>query len=151
MPDIPQALTAQDVADFFLASVDESSGDNISNLKLQKLVYYAQAFHLAINDGRPLFGDPIVAWEHGPVVRSLYRRYKEHGAGAIPPPESFDASKFDQETVELLNEVNQVYGQFSPLKLRAMTSEEPPWRLTPLNSEISQKSTARHGARNQWN
>jgi uncharacterized phage-associated protein len=140
MLDNPQAITAQDVADYFLASVDASSGDNISNLKLQKLVYYAQGFYLAMNDGRPLFGDPIVAWEHGPVVPTLYRCYKEYGAGAIPPPDSFDALKFDQETIELLDEVNRVYGQFSPLKLRAMTHEEPPWRLAPLNSEISQKS-----------
>jgi len=136
----PHALTAQDVADYFLVSVDEPSGDNISNLKLQKLVYYAQGFHLAMNDGRPLFDDPIVAWEHGPVVPSLYRLYKDYGADAIPPPDSFDASKFDRETIELLDEVNRVYGQFSPLKLRDMTREEPPWMLTPPNCEIPQKS-----------
>jgi uncharacterized phage-associated protein len=140
MLDNPHVLTAQDIADYFLVSVDESSGDNISNLKLQKLLYYAQGFHLAMNGGRPLFDDTIVAWEHGPVVPGLYRRYKEYGSGAIPRPDSFDPSRFDQETVELLDEVNRVYGQFSPLKLQAMIHEEPPWTQTDLNSEISRKS-----------
>ena len=82
---INPAITAQDVADYFLFLVDDPSGDNLSNLKLQKLVYYAQGFYLAIHD-RPLFDDAICAWEHGPVVPSLYRRYKKYGSGGIPAP-----------------------------------------------------------------
>jgi uncharacterized phage-associated protein len=135
----PLALSAQDVADYFLESVDEESGDNISNLKLQKLVYYAQGFHLALY-GSPLFQEPIEAWAHGPVVRSLYRKYKDFGAGAIPKPDSFDPSKFSPIVQDLLDEVAKVYGQFSPLRLREMTHAERPWQETPENGTIAHVS-----------
>ncbi len=132
-------LTASDVADYFLSSVDEESGDNISNLKLQKLVYYAQGLHLAMHDGQPLFDDDIEAWQHGPVVPELYRRYKDHGAGAIPRPAAIDLEKFSSETCAFLEDVWETFGQYSAMKLRAMTHEEPPWKLTPLNCPISRE------------
>jgi uncharacterized phage-associated protein len=130
------SLTAQEVADYFLASVDSEVGDNLSNLKLQKLLYYAQGFHLALH-GTPLFGDPIQAWAHGPVVPSVYHRYKAHGSGAIPGPSSFDPDRYDGEVRSLLDEILQVYGQFSAWKLRDMTHVEPPWAETELNRVIS--------------
>ena len=67
-------LNCDDVAKYFLSLSDDSSGDYISNLKLQKLLYYAQGFHLAIFN-KPLFNEPIEAWAHGPVVGSSYRKY----------------------------------------------------------------------------
>src|SRR4051794_29010008 len=127
-------ISAMDVAGYFLASVDEDSGDNISNLKLQKLLYYAQGFHLAIT-GEPLFSENIFAWEHGPVVPSVYHRFKEFGSNAIPCGE-FDFSKFDPDTRDTLDEVYQAYGQFSAWKLRDMTHDEPPWKSTPGNEAI---------------
>ena len=67
--------SAVDVARYFLAQSDDDAGDIISNLKLQKLLYYAQGVTLALT-GKPLFSDPIEAWQHGPVVPSVYRLYK---------------------------------------------------------------------------
>ncbi|WP_300674676.1 type II toxin-antitoxin system antitoxin SocA domain-containing protein [Desulfoluna sp.] len=119
-------LTCHDVADYFLSLTDEEAGDLISNLKLQKLVYYAQGYHLALFD-RPLFNEPINAWTHGPVVPVLYHRFKEYGAGAIPTPESLDLTKIPTDVRELLDEVYDVLGQFSAWKLRNMTHEELPW------------------------
>ncbi len=129
-------LTAKDVADYFLAAVEEEYGDNITNLKLQKLVYYAQGFRLAMT-GEPLFEDEIVAWAHGPVVLSLYDEFKHHGANAIPRPDAIDDSKYDEDVRKLLDEVAEVYGQFSASKLRAMTHEEPPWAQTTTGDVIS--------------
>ncbi len=121
------AMTAQDVANYFLTLVDEEAGDSLSNLKLQKLVYYAQGFHLALLD-RPLFDEPIEAWEHGPVVPSLYRKLRQHGSDPIPlPEEGIDISSYSDELRGLLDEVFQVYGQYSASKLRNMTHVEPPW------------------------
>ncbi len=119
-------LTCFDVADYFLSLVDDDSGDAISNLKLQKLVYYAQGFSLALYD-KPLFKARIEAWSHGPVIRALYDRYKVLGAGPIPRPETVDFSKFDNDTKALLNEVYEQYGQFSAWKLREMSHEEETW------------------------
>lgn len=128
--------TAKEVADYFLCKAEPEVGDFISNLKLQKLVYYAQGFHLAIYD-EPLFSDAIVAWEHGPVVESLYRFYKGYGALGIPVPEHFDAQVFSVEQINLLDDVYKVYGQFSAWKLRNMTHSERPWIETGSNERIA--------------
>ena len=120
-------LTCSDIAKYFLANVNEDYGDNISNLKLQKLVYYAQGFHLALYD-KLLFSEPIEAWTHGPVVPALYRKYKDFGAGAIPIPQDMDFSIYDERTKELLDDIFNVFGQFSAWKLRNMTHTEPPWK-----------------------
>ena len=60
--------TAAEAAKWFLArnriTAEEAGGEYISNLKLQKLLYYAQGCFLAVT-GKPLFSDPIVAWQHG--------------------------------------------------------------------------------------
>lgn len=123
-------LSCYDVAQYFLAKADEDAGDLMSNLKLQKLVYYAQGFALALLD-RPLFPEPIEAWVYGPVVPALYHEYKGFGSGPIPSPVSLDFEKYDQEARELLDEVYATYGQFAAWKLRNMTHDEPPWRDTP--------------------
>ena len=129
-------LTCFDVAEYFLSKTDEEAGDVISNLKLQKLVYYAQGFTLAVT-GKPLFDEQIEAWQHGPVVPDLYHRYKDHGAFGIPAPTNVDFSKFPAEIKEILDEVYDVYGQFSAWKLRNMTHEEAPWKNTEIGDVIS--------------
>ena len=129
--------TAREVADYFLWKLDEEVGDNLSNLKLQKLLYYAQGFHLAVMR-RELFDSPIAAWKYGPVVESVYHDFKQYRAGAIPKPDGFDPESIATDTREILDEVFEVYGQFSALRLMEMTHEEPPWRDTPICAEITQ-------------
>ena len=73
------SVTAMQVAQHFLALQDEDAGDLISNLKLQKLLYYAQGIHLALN-GQPLYPERIEAWQHGPVVPEIYHAFKEYRA-----------------------------------------------------------------------
>lgn len=131
------------IAEYFLAKTDESAGDLVSNLKLQKLLYYAQGFHLALF-ARPLFPDAIEAWTHGPVVPPVYHMYKGYGSSAIPIPADFGFDRYDEETVEFLDEVYTVYGQYSAWKLRELTHSEPPWQEAySSRSEISHESMTR--------
>lgn len=132
-------LTAGDVARFILTLSDPEEGDTISNLKLQKLVYYCQGFNLAMHD-KPLFSEPIVAWTHGPVIESLYHEYKYCGVGAIPMPQDMDFNIYSDEEKGLMKDVYLVYGQFSAWKLRNMTHEEPTWRNTERNHIITHDS-----------
>lgn len=126
-----------DVADYFLnlANNEDDETDLISNLKLQKLVYYAQGFSLALSN-TPLFSEEIEAWNHGPVTPVLYQNKKKHGPDAIPPNPDFDASIFTDDQQEILNEVYEVYGQFSAWKLRNMTHEESPWSKNKETNEV---------------
>jgi uncharacterized phage-associated protein len=119
--------TCFEAAHYFLKRQIPEAGDLMSNLKLQKLVYYAQGFYLAIMDS-PLFNEKIEAWEHGPVCVPLYHRYKEFGSDAIDIPYDVDAyGIFDKKTHEILDMVHKYYGQFSAWKLRNLTHEDIPW------------------------
>jgi len=134
-----------DVANCFLKLDDTNDGEGISNLKLQKLVYYAQGFYCAIYD-EPLFKDErMEAWTHGPVVPNLYHKYKEFGKNPIPSPKNFDESSLTENELEVIEEVFEVFGQFSAWKLRNMTHEEAPWiDNEPFASEITIQDVTRY-------
>ena len=122
--------TAEKIAEWFIhyAAADSGSGD-LSNLKLQKLLYYAQGWCIALK-GVLLFPDEIQAWSHGPVVKPLYHRFKHFESGDVTPePASgFQWADIDSDTTDLLIEVWEKYAQYSAWKLRNMTHEESPWR-----------------------
>jgi len=125
-----------DVANFFLSAMDDDAGDLISNLKIQKLVYYAQGVHLAMFD-TTLFDEEILAWEHGPVVLSLYQEFKIFGKNAIEPNfTDFDMSIFSEAQKDMLKDVYNTFGQFSAWVLRNMTHDEFPWLETTRNGKV---------------
>lgn len=118
------ATTAQDIADWFLTSIDTDAGDSLTPLKLQKLVFYAQAWSLALRN-KPLFRDDFEAWTHGPVIRSLWNKYKNRGWEAIEPPKH--QPSFDKSTESLLKDVLNSYGNLSAKRLEHLTHSENPW------------------------
>ena len=115
--------------------VASGGAEYISNLKLQKLLYYAQGTFLAITD-EPLFDDPIEAWTHGPVVPAVYHEYKHFDDRGIELENGFDLPAFTSDESELLLEVYNEFGQFSAWKLRNMTHQETPWKITPKGEVI---------------
>nr|VFJ42946.1 MAG: Uncharacterized phage-associated protein [Candidatus Kentron sp. FM]VFJ43598.1 MAG: Uncharacterized phage-associated protein [Candidatus Kentron sp. FM]VFK05627.1 MAG: Uncharacterized phage-associated protein [Candidatus Kentron sp. FM] len=117
-------ITARNVAEYFLAMAEEDS--DLSNMKLQKLVYYSQAFHLAIFD-QPLFEEEIEAWTHGPVCPELYHSYKQYGHNPIEYRNEKTFDMFSEEQIGLLNEVSEVFGKYSAGALRNMTHQDQPW------------------------
>lgn len=120
-----KTYTAGDVAKYALASVDAEEND-ISNLKLQKLCYYAQGLVSAMR-GKRLFWERVVAWDHGPVIQELYHTYKQYGSQPIPVVDDFDFGIFDAADRRALDDVLGHYGQFSAWRLRNMTHDEKPW------------------------
>ena len=129
-------LRADDVARYFLAHQDVKHCEPISNLKLQKLCYYAQGISLAVL-GQPLFHDDIERWEHGPVVPTLYRKYRPHGKQPIPVPQDLDLSLYHPAVKRLLDKVCQDYGHDSAWELRNKTHQEPPWQNSAANCPIT--------------
>ncbi len=127
--------SVQFVAKYIINQNSPDDGD-VSNLKLQKLLYYCQGFHLALN-GSPLFDAIIEHWDHGPVVPESYHEYKHHGKAPIPPIRDFNLDSIEYESRSIIDEVLKVYGQFAPWKLRDMTHYEPPWANTTDREEIT--------------
>jgi uncharacterized phage-associated protein len=122
------------IANAILKLSEPEIGDAITNLKLQKLLYYIQGFHLALHD-EPLFKEDVLAWEHGPVVKEVYHKFSGCGANSIEVPE--EGVELTKKERDVVIGVWKVYGQFSAWKLRDMTHGEKPWRETPRNGVIS--------------
>lgn len=121
-----KALT---IAKWFIAWAEGIEEAHISNLKLQKLLYYAQGQHLA-RYGKPLFAEPVEAWSHGPVVAIVYHEYKDYRRENIVLGEddNFSWDDVDDETATFLSKVWNTYGGLAAWKLRDMTHQEAPWK-----------------------
>lgn len=120
----------EDIAKKIIAKARPEYGDVITNMKLQKILYYMQGFHLAMFE-EPLFSEDIEAWMYGPVVPSVYDSYKESGNSPITNDEDYTPIKLQGEEEELFDQVYEAYGQFSALKLMQMTHNEIPWKSVP--------------------
>ncbi|MCM1517469.1 MAG: DUF4065 domain-containing protein [Pseudoflavonifractor sp.] len=120
------AYKALDIANELLRLAErEDEGDLMSNLKLQKMLYYQQGFHLAYF-GTPLFDEEIEAWMYGPVVPEVYDAYDHYGRNGIEsdPDKEMD---FEPEEWRLFLKVFDIYGQYSAIGLMNMTHQEPTW------------------------
>jgi uncharacterized phage-associated protein len=139
--------TASKVAKWILAYnrfyEDTEDAPKISNMKLQKLLYYTQGCFLAAQN-RPLFGDEIAAWPHGPVVESVYNEYKGFGSGGIVLEKGYEYPRFERETTDLLMNVHRAFAWHSASKLRNMTHSEDPWRETPQKAVIPKDLIAKY-------
>jgi YD repeat-containing protein len=91
-------MKALDIANHFVELANNTPEHDLTNLKLQKLLYYAQGKYLSENDGTPLFDDKIEAWKYGPVVKDVYHAFKQCG---VFPVTIFD---IEHETVNLNEE-----------------------------------------------
>ncbi|OAV75233.1 putative phage-associated protein [Bacteroidales bacterium Barb7] len=120
---------------------DTDSGELISNMKLQKLLYYLQGFHLAYF-GKPLFEEEIEAWMYGPAVPSVYEHFKGYRNKGIEYTD--DVISLSEEEEALFDEVYRIYGVYSAIGLMEMTHKETPWRTTPTGTgnAISKKVLA---------
>jgi uncharacterized phage-associated protein len=144
---------ARAIANFFVSTA-LAKGDQITPLKLQKLVYFAQGWHLALAD-RPLIDEQVEAWRYGPVIPSVYRAFRDYGDNPIVGPTSYLITKssgpgakvvsiedleFEEiiPTIDdypeaakirpLLDRVWDIYGGYSAIQLSNITHQSgTPW------------------------
>lgn len=98
----------------------------VDTFKLQKLVYYSQAWHLVWED-EPLFDEMIEAWANGPVVRKLYNRHR--GAYSVSSWKKGDSARLADHEGTTLDAVVAYYGGMKGVELAELTHREDPWRL----------------------
>ena len=121
-----------DVAQYILSQKGE-----MSTMKLQKLVYYAQAWSL-VWDEKPLFKEKIEAWANGPVVRDLFNFHR--GAFRISSIPLGNPSLLDDIQIETINSVLKYYGERSAQYLIDLTHLERPWKETRRGIPLSERS-----------
>lgn len=120
---------AENVARYliFLASQEhqEKEREGITNLKLQKMLYFAQAYYLA-KIGKPLFAEKLEAWSYGAVVPDVYRKFKSHKNRPIVFEE--DKSTLKEEDKEVLKKVWDAFGGYSASRLVGIVHAHKPWK-----------------------
>lgn len=138
------AYPVLEIANKLLLKAQETAGGELmSNLKLQKMLYYEQGYHLA-KFGAPLFDDDIEAWMYGPVVPGVYYHFNAFGSTGISP-EKEETIALNALEEKLFDEVYRAYSPYSAIGLMNMTHEEKPWKSTPVKvgSVISKDKMAK--------
>lgn len=150
---------ALDVAQYVINYAIEQ-GKPVSNLKLQKILYYIQAAFL-VEKGVPCFKEQILNWRHGPVVKEVYDEYKDYANNEISDIqkgyykllldknnlkfvtkfEEFEQSKISEEDKKLINKVIDSYLNIDAWELVRRTHLEDPWgKESERNGNISTDS-----------
>jgi uncharacterized phage-associated protein len=115
------------VAQYFIEKAQSSGKNDLSNKKLQKLLYYSQAWNLVLNKQK-LVDDDFEAWIHGPANRKIYNIYKIFGFQPIKQKVHQNWGEiFSDKEIELLNSVWDVYGKYDAQYLELLTHSEDPW------------------------
>jgi uncharacterized phage-associated protein len=115
------------VADYLLFK-GKQEGKEISNKKLQKLLYYTQAWSLGLK-GKPIFEDKIEAWVHGPAIKDVYLEYQKFGANPIEKEISEEViNRIPAEDRAVIDDVWSVYSKYDANYLEYLTHSEKPWQ-----------------------
>ncbi len=104
-------------------SLSGDEPDPLTNLRLQKLLYYAQAWSLVIRESE-LFSDELEAWGQGPVVPAAYHALSD---GPIRVEAFAGAPVLRDEEAEFVRRLWEAYSPYSALQLSKMVREEAPW------------------------
>jgi len=124
------AYDALDIAIYLIKKSSPGTPQNITNLKLQKILYYAQGFYHATNENNQLlFKDEIQAWVHGPVVPNVYHYFKQYNYREIDPNKFKDINpNIDHYTAKFLDKIWELFKNYSGKQLEAKTHQECPWK-----------------------
>lgn len=140
----------------FIVNYSIEIGKPVSNLKLQKLLYFVQVAFIC-QLGVPCYEEPIMHWRHGPVVESVYQKYKAYGAENITDKEEeylefsfdletmsfgaerkkYDENIFKSEHLKIIKAVVDKYKDEPPWNMVDLTHKEKPWINTNRNEEIT--------------
>ena len=119
-------ISALDVAAYILNKLGQ-----MTTMKLQKLIYYCQAWSL-VWDEKPLFKEDIEAWAYGPVVRELFNYHR--GQFLISSVLTGNPDLLDDQQKETIDAVLDYYGNMSSQWLSDLTHMEDPWKSTRMST-----------------
>lgn len=136
----------------------------VSNLKLQKIMYFIQAYFLTAEiDSSPCFSERIEAWDFGPVVPEVYHEFKQYGSGNIPTitsyilfdqnniwnshREEYNSDVLSEKDRKMIEAVVDSFSDYSASDLVDLTHRQAPWRNAYVpyqNNEITKESIRRY-------
>ncbi len=143
------AYSAKSVSNYLLWKAFRS-GVTVTSMKLNKLVYFAHGWHLAIKH-RPLIKEPVQAWQHGPVIPTIYYTFKRYGNQPIAAPTFDRGNKLslpsippnDSETARFLDRVWDTYKTLTAKELSDLSHEAgSPWHVSRSDALAAGKTRA---------
>lgn len=116
------------IAEYILSFYKEKYGCTISNLKLQKVLYFLQANHLVTLE-KALFSDQILAVDFGPYISEVWEKYCIYGGANIPvfKGKSTTSFRIKKEEKEIINEMLNVLNPYSSAELLNIIHQQMPW------------------------
>ena len=119
-----------------LITVSNNRNIPIDQLKLQKLLYFAQALSLVRNN-RPLFSNHIYAWDHGPVVKPVWEIYNGYESRNIPPEETINLETLNlsKKEIKVIEDITETMKRYTGIQLREITHKHGPWKETYQNGK----------------
>ena len=121
-------ITCLDAARYFIArDYEDGIEAQMTNMKVQKLLYYSQSLYLALYN-QPLYDEEIQAWRYGPVCPVADRFYNEFEAQQLPIPSQESLLQIPQQEKNLLEEIWGYFGSYHAYFLSDMTHLEFPWK-----------------------
>ena len=152
-------MKALTVANYLLAQIpkeDYENGEGISNLKLQKLLFYIQKTYYSVHK-KPLFDDNIEAWQHGPVVPKVYHNFKKYNADHINIIDLDDEIRadceLDYEAIKVVDFVKTKFMQYTAWHLRSISHEDKAWLdnyIPSCNNNISLEELEDEGLKKEF-
>ncbi len=125
---VPNALSI--AKEFAKLASSGQEPDPLTNLRLQKLLYYAQSWSLVVRDSE-LFPETVEAWRLGPVVPEVYRFFRDgFGVSEITDTHFPSTPDLPPAEAEFVLSIWESYKQHSPPHLSKLTHQELPWRKT---------------------
>lgn len=135
---------ALDVAQYIIA-YEASQNRTVSNLRLQKLLYFIQCVFFAVKKS-PCFSDELEAWAYGPVVPEVYRKYKVFGSTFIPEPTN-NEKKFLPQDVSLMKNMLDTCASRTTSTLVEISHNQAPWKnvyIEGMNNTITKESISKY-------
>lgn len=134
-------IDSLNVARYFIVRAYEDGIEaEMTNMKVQKLLYYSQSLHLALYD-EPLFEEEIQAWRYGPVCPPAYKFYSEFEAQQLPIPTQEFLLQIPEDKKSLLEEIWGYFGGYHAYRLSDMTHLEFPWKKARKGLPSQARST----------
>ena len=140
--------SARNVANFFIDLANRGKyKKKITNMRVNKLLYFAQGHYLAKTE-TPLFDENFLAWDFGPVVPEIYRKYSVYGERAISlVDDDYDFRHFSSTEIDMLLDVSKEYENYTTSQLVEMTHRDiSPWKnaYSSISKEISKDEIKTH-------
>ncbi|CAC5345962.1 MULTISPECIES: Panacea domain-containing protein [Planktothrix] len=134
-------INSLNIARYFIVKAYQDGIEaEMTNMKVQKLLYYAQSLYLALYD-QPLFEEEIQDWRYGPVCPPAYQYYSEFEANQLPIPDAEIILEIPDDQKSVLEEVWDYFGGYHAYRLSGMTHLEFPWKKARQGLSSEARST----------